>query len=117
MRFWLGPDKLCFGVNYAIALGAELWLRKSQGNFARDTDSLLEGTGFEPSVPPKAPGVLVVSVLVRAWLGIKRRRHNPPFKSWPSHAVPIVRIHLSPAASLREADHQPSILPHAEIDV
>jgi hypothetical protein len=32
--------------------------------FARD--SLLEGTGFEPPVPRKAPGVVVVSVLVRA---------------------------------------------------
>jgi hypothetical protein len=29
-------------------------------------DSLLEGTGFEPSVPRKALGVVVVSVLVRA---------------------------------------------------
>jgi hypothetical protein len=28
------------------------------------TDSLLEGTGFEPSVPDKVPGVAVVSVLV-----------------------------------------------------
>src|SRR5205814_5117942 len=29
-------------------------------------DSPLEGTGFEPSVPREAPGVLVASVLVRA---------------------------------------------------
>ena len=29
-------------------------------------DSALEGTGFEPSVPREAPGILVVSVLVRA---------------------------------------------------
>jgi hypothetical protein len=29
-------------------------------------DSPLEGTGFEPSVPQEAPGILVVSVLVRA---------------------------------------------------
>jgi hypothetical protein len=30
------------------------------------TDSALEGTGFEPSVPRKAPGGVVVSVPVRA---------------------------------------------------
>jgi hypothetical protein len=38
-------------------------------------DSLLEEAGFEPSVPQNAPGLLVVSVLVRADLsieGIKR---------------------------------------------
>ena len=29
-------------------------------------DSLLEGTGFEPSVPREAAGILVISVLVRA---------------------------------------------------
>jgi hypothetical protein len=29
-------------------------------------DSALEGTGFEPSVPREAPGILVVSVLVPA---------------------------------------------------
>jgi hypothetical protein len=29
-------------------------------------DSTLEGTGFEPSVPREAPGILLVSVLVRA---------------------------------------------------
>jgi hypothetical protein len=29
-------------------------------------DSPLEGTGFEPSVPREAPGILVVSDLVRA---------------------------------------------------
>jgi hypothetical protein len=29
-------------------------------------DSLLEGTRFEPSVPRKAPAVVVLSVLVRA---------------------------------------------------
>jgi hypothetical protein len=40
------------------ALGAERRLRKSQGNFARDTDSLLEGRGFEPSVPLAKGGAL-----------------------------------------------------------
>jgi hypothetical protein len=29
-------------------------------------DSLLEGTGFEPSVPREAAGIFVISVLVRA---------------------------------------------------
>ena len=29
-------------------------------------DSLLEGKGFEPSVPRKAPGGVVVSLVVRA---------------------------------------------------
>jgi hypothetical protein len=35
-------------------------------------DSPLEGTGFEPSVPLKTPGALVISVLVRRrfrWAG------------------------------------------------
>ena len=32
----------------------------------RFVDSPLEGTGFEPSVPREAPGILVVSVLVPA---------------------------------------------------
>jgi hypothetical protein len=31
-------------------------------------DSLLEGTGFEPSVPREAPGIPVVSALGRAGL-------------------------------------------------
>jgi hypothetical protein len=30
------------------------------------TDSPLEGTGFEPSVPREAPGTVMVLVLVRA---------------------------------------------------
>jgi hypothetical protein len=32
------------------------------------SDSPVEGTGFEPSVPRKAPGILAVSALVRAVL-------------------------------------------------
>ena len=39
-------------------------LSSSWAEFA--ADSTLEGAGFEPSVPQKAPGVLVVSVLARA---------------------------------------------------
>jgi hypothetical protein len=37
-----------------------------EGKIPRETDCLLEGTGFEPSVPREAPGILVISVLVRA---------------------------------------------------
>jgi hypothetical protein len=40
------------------------------GKFA--VDSSLEGAGFEPSVPPKAPGVFVVLVLIRVEFSVAR---------------------------------------------
>ena len=40
------------------------WVGAPQDRFV--VDSALEGTGFEPSVPREAAGILVISVLVRA---------------------------------------------------
>jgi hypothetical protein len=67
------------------------WARTGPLCVERDrgfADSLLEGNGFEPSVPRKAPGVVVVSVLVRANFSIGRkieqRRHEPLWKPWSS---------------------------------
>jgi hypothetical protein len=65
-------------------------------------DSLLEGTGFEPSVPLGEPGRRRVSVLVRRlfrWRRIKQGRQEPLSKSRSYHAVPMVRIRLPPAES------------------
>ena len=42
------------------------FLSPCKGEIPRDTDSPQEGTGFEPSVPREAAGILVISVLVRA---------------------------------------------------
>src|SRR5207249_322262 len=64
-------------------------------DFTAETDSPLEGTGFEPSVPRKAPGVPAVSALVRAvfrWRGIRQGRHEPALKSSSCHAEPIDAI-------------------------
>ena len=53
--------------------------RRRTGHFtwARPTgfavDSPLEGTGFEPSVPRRARGIVVVSVLVRANFSVGRK--------------------------------------------
>ena len=55
-RGQVAPDP-CFSVTDSM-------FRSQEFEFA--ADSPLEGTGFEPSVPRKAPGVVVVSVLVRA---------------------------------------------------
>src|SRR5215831_17416017 len=33
------------------------------------------------------------------WRGTERMRHERPLKTWPSHAVPTVRIRLPPAKS------------------
>jgi hypothetical protein len=40
-------------------------------------DSLLEGAGFEPSVPRKTPGILATSALVRAALSIGGKQAEP----------------------------------------
>src|SRR5215831_9259691 len=66
-------------------------------------DSSLEGTGFEPLVPLKAPGVLVVSFVVRVEFSVGAESNGSDMsrpRTWPSQAVPTVRIRL-PSASLR----------------
>jgi len=65
----------------AVARGS-WWPRSSLPGMAAGfvADSALEGSGFEPSVPRKAPGVVFVSILVRADFcvaGIEQRRHEP----------------------------------------
>jgi hypothetical protein len=76
-----GPPKLRYGIDSGTVRGAPIpgtgraaataptsadlgRARKRGVRFA--PDSLLEETGFEPSVPRKAPAVAVVSLLVRA---------------------------------------------------
>ena len=54
-------------------------------------DSPLEGDGFEPSVPRKAPGIVAVSALVRGVF--------PLAGDQACHAEPMVRIRLPPAES------------------
>ena len=41
---------------------------------AGETDSPLEGKGFEPSVPRKAPGILAASALVRGVFPLARNQ-------------------------------------------
>jgi hypothetical protein len=65
-------------------------------------DSPLERTGFEPSVPRKAPDVGGASVPVRAEFfvgGESSRGHMSPVQLGSCHAVPTVRIRLPPAES------------------
>src|SRR5438270_11955908 len=51
--------------------------------FTAETDWLLEGAGFEPSVPRKTPGILAKSALVRAAFssGGKQVRAEKPSRS------------------------------------
>ena len=56
----------------------------------RETDSPLEGDGFEPSVPAKFFGCPVDPPAI----------HLPQYKPAPSRQGPMVRIHLPPAKSL-----------------
>src|SRR6516162_11578837 len=61
-----------------------------------------KGTGFEPSVPREAAGILVISVLVRADFSACRESskwHEPASKTWACHAGPMVRIRLPPPGS------------------
>src|ERR1700730_2034114 len=55
--------------------------------FARD--SLLEGDGFEPSVPPQNSFGCPVDPPI----------HLPQYKPAPSRQEPMLRIHIPPAAS------------------
>jgi hypothetical protein len=75
-----------------------------------ETDSALEGTGFEPSVPLKAPSVLVVSVLLSRRLFCSQGSIRGDMRLsnlWWCHAVPMVRIRFPPAASLGLAQTRP----------
>src|SRR5215471_8651528 len=69
--------------------------------FTAETDSALEGTGFEPSVPRKAPGVVLVSSLGRADFSVRggsSRGDMSPLEPFVD-AVPMVRIRFTPGAS------------------
>jgi hypothetical protein len=68
----------------------------------RGDGSSAGGTGFEPLVPQKTPGILVLSVVVRVDFSvaeIEPGRDESALKSWSCRAGPVVRILFPPAAS------------------
>src|SRR6516225_5681735 len=98
------PIGLCRSCRLAMPAhaAATAGFSTQEGEIPLETDCLLEGTGFEPSVPREAPGILVVSVVVRADFSACRessRSDEPASKTWSCHAEPMVRIRLSPAES------------------
>ena len=67
----------------------------SEGGNRWFADSSLEESGFEPSVPQKTPGGVVVLVRFAPTFpvaGIKQRRYERLSKPRSYHAVPTVRI-------------------------
>jgi hypothetical protein len=94
-----GTEEAQFGVQGEGGAGSD------QGRHVRGTqirpplrdrkfaDSLLEGDGFEPSVPVAKKSVFVAEGELREWEG------GQPTERCFFYGVPMVRIHLPPAAS------------------